>query len=728
MASNFFDIVIVTDPRFQGGTGSAVAAEISAAERAGYRIGLIAYEAINLRQPLPYNPRLLHLVESGKITQVVPGTQVSCTLALLHNPFAAGLLPVEPLGLSAETRVVVVHHPPIDGNGAPAYDLVLTRRNAEEILNGPAIWAPVGPNARAAFRGLAYAPDLMPTDWTNVIDVDAWHHVPERHRGRGIVIGRHSRADLRKFPASRQDFIEIYGDSPDVAIDMLGCPDELIAMLAPIRQNWRLRKFGEIPVSDYLDGLDVFVYYHREDWVEAFGYSVIEAMARGVPCVLSPTLAPSFADAARITPPGQALETAQALASDPRDAREAGYELVRQRHSYRTVVDRLNRLIGPPTKRPAPSKSQHRRPEPAALLISTNGIGMGHLARTIAIARRLHAPVRPVLVTMSHAASIADDFGLPVEFIPYHSYLQADKNIWNVALCSELQALIDAYGARVLVFDGNSPFQGILDALETRPQVWSIWSRRGMWRPNSGQEFMDRERFFDAVVEPRDLAEAFDTGPTAASTAITRKVAPIRLLDRQEILPKSVARGELGLRPDTMALLVQLGGGNNFDMRLVRDLVLRHLGGRDTVEIVLADWKIAMTPHPPDLPENVKSFSIFPIARYLNAFDATVSAVGYNSFHEATDAALPAIYIPNENPSQDDQLARAQFAARRGFAFVARHDQPEALLASLDAILDPDRRARMRAAAERVSTPNGALDAARLIAHLALTNRGHREG
>jgi UDP-N-acetylglucosamine:LPS N-acetylglucosamine transferase len=175
-----------------------------------------------------------------------------------------------------------------------------------------------------------------------------------------------------------------------------------------------------------------------------------------------------------------------------------------------------------------------------------------------------------------------------------------------------------------------------------------------------------------------------------------------------------------------MALLVQLGGGNNFDMRLSRDLVLRHLGGRQDVEVVLADWKIATTPHPPDLPDNVRSFSTFPISRYLNAFDATVSAVGYNSFHEATAAGLPAIYVPNENPSQDDQLARAEFAARRGFALLARQQQPEALIAALEAVLDPQRRTSMRLAAGRVSSENGALAAARLVTQLAFTNRGHR--
>lgn len=159
---------------------------------------------------------------------------------------------------------------------------------------------------------------------------------------------------------------------------------------------------------------------------------------------------------------------------------------------------------------------------------------------------------------------------------------------------------------------------------------------------------------------------------------------------------------------------------------MTRDLVLRHLAGRENVQIALVDWKISATPTPENMPDNVALLSTFPIARYLNAFDATVSAVGYNSFHEAAAAGLPAIYVPNENPSQDDQLARANFAARHGAAFVARRDQPESLIQALEAILDPSTRRAMKRAAQGLGHENGAVEAADLITQYAQTYRGDR--
>lgn len=727
MNDTVFDIIVVTDPRFQGGTSSAVAAEITAATRAGYRVGLVSYEAANLRQPFPFNPRLRALVDRKDLTLIFPGTPVQCTLAVLHNPFVAGLEPVEPLNITAQKRLVIAHHPPIDGLGCPSYDLETTIRNAQEILGGPADWAPVGPNARDAFLTCPDAPDLLAQDWANVIDFDAWRHVPPPRSSTRITIGRHSRADPRKLPGSRSDFVTIYGDGSKANVDLLGCAPQSLSMLAPIMPNWELRSFGEVPVRDYLDGLDAFVYYHRNDWIEAFGYAIIEAMARGIPCVLPPSFASSFANAAQIAPIDDAFDAALAVAETPNALRDAGYDLIQDHHSFDAVTRRLNDLIGAPSK-PMTAAARSPEPDPAVLFVSTNGIGMGHLTRTIAMARRVQAPVKPVLITMSHGAAVADDFGLHVDFIPYHNYLGVDKHVWNAALRDEMKALIDGHGARVVVFDGNSPFQGLLDALDERPHVWSIWSRRGMWRANSNPQFIDRENRFDAVIEPRDLASAFDVGPTAQSTNLTSFVDPVRLLDRHEILPRDVARAQLGLGPNTTTFLIQLGGGNNFDMRLIRDLALRHLGNRPDVEVVILDWKISSTHLPEKLPANTKSISTFPISRYLNAFDATISAVGYNSFHEAIDAGLPAILVPNENPSQDDQLARASFAARHGAALVARRDQPEGLIAALQTILDPKRRLEMVRACNRISSANGAAHAADIIRNFSQCSRGHRKG
>ncbi len=87
---------------------------------------------------------------------------------------------------------------------------------------------------------------------------------------------------------------------------------------------------------------------------------------------------------------------------------------------------------------------------------------------------------------------------------------------------------------------------------------------------------------------------------------------------------------------------------------------------------------------------------------------------------------MPSIFVPNESPQQDDQLARAQFAERRGIGFCVRTSEPYRLIGTLERLLDPDEQARIRAAAREFRRDNGAAEAAGLVAELALIRRGMR--
>lgn len=737
VAERYFDIVIVTDLRFSGGTNAAVAAEIAAAARAGYAVGLIAYEA-DLNLPPRVNARLQSVVDAGDAERIAPGTPVRCRLALLHNPYVAGRLPYRGLRLTAEQRVVVVQHPPFDGFGRPHYDVAAAHAHAEEILGGPVRWAPIGPQVRRQFAESPSAPTLTPRDWFNTIDADAWmsSRTPRRSRAPAapIAIGRHSRPDPRKWPATREAILEIYRDDPRVRIRALGVSPEIQALLAPTPSNWDLIGFDQEPVGAFLRSLDVYAFYHRDDWVEAFGVAILEAMAIGVPCVLPPHFEPLFEDAAHYAAPEEAFETALALGGDPEraaavDARAQA--LIARKFSQAAAIARLKEMIGPPDaagKRAlaAPSVAERRRRH--VLMISCNGVGMGHVARLLAIARRMPETIEPVFATMSMAIEPIRAFGYHVEHFPYHTYLDADVYLWNRYLALELIEMATAFDVRALVYDGNAPFQCVIDAARALPDCWSIWCRRGMWKPNHDKLFIERETHFDAVVEPDDLASRFDAGLTADRRRWARVVDPIRLLDRHERLTREAARAELGVSEDATVVLVQFGSGSNFDYAPMRERTIRTLLAEPNVEIVLADWLMAPAPvKTADFPtDRVVVLRSFPIARYLSAFDASVSAVGYNSFHEAIDAGVPTLFVPNENPRQDDQSARAWFAERNGVGLSLRANEISRLAPALRRLLDADERARMRAAATRFQRPNGAIEAARFIADLALTARGAR--
>jgi UDP:flavonoid glycosyltransferase YjiC (YdhE family) len=241
-----------------------------------------------------------------------------------------------------------------------------------------------------------------------------------------------------------------------------------------------------------------------------------------------------------------------------------------------------------------------------------------------------------------------------------------------------------------------------------------------MWLPDTGATFLERERHFDGVLEPRELAEAFDTGPTRNRTR-THTVDPIRLLDDHELLPRDMARRELGLEADRPAVLVQLGSGNNFRYDVINWHLLECLSKKHGVQVVAAEWLMAKRSIESD--ERVRVVKTFPLSRYFRAFDASISAVGYNSYHELVQARIPTLFIPNENPRQDNQLVRAQFAERHSFGLCIRVHDVYRLRPAIDRILDPAERQLMANACARFARPNGAVEASRIIEELAFAMR-----
>jgi UDP-N-acetylglucosamine:LPS N-acetylglucosamine transferase len=130
-----------------------------------------------------------------------------------------------------------------------------------------------------------------------------------------------------------------------------------------------------------------------------------------------------------------------------------------------------------------------------------------------------------------------------------------------------------------------------------------------------------------------------------------------------------------------------------------------------------------MAKRPIGAESRLKVVKTFPLSRYFHAFDASISAVGYNSYHELVQARMPALFIPNENPRQDNQLARARFAEQHGFGLCVRASEIYRMRPAIDRLLHPEENQRMIEACTRFARPNGAVEAARMIEELALVMR-----
>lgn len=351
-----------------------------------------------------------------------------------------------------------------------------------------------------------------------------------------------------------------------------------------------------------------------------------------------------------------------------------------------------------------------------ALMVPSNGVGLGHVSRLLAISRRLSGRIEPVFCSLAQVAPVIEGFGYRAEYIPSQGDTCAEPEAWDDWFGYQLEEAMDLYGPSVVVFDGNIPSPGLMRAVLSRGGTKLVWVRRAMFTM-AAAPFLEMARFMDLVIEPGEIAADRDTGPSVARRGEALQVDPITLLDRDEVLPRDAARRDLGLAPDAPAVLVQLGAGASRNLAALIGAVMEELAPFVDLQIVLAEWENSAV-QPRGWPR-ARLLRGFPLSRYFRAFDFSVSAAGYNTFHEVTAAGLPTIFLANRHPMMDNQGARAAFAQDNGMAFDLPEDQLSHFPALVQALMKEEVRGYMRAQSEALVRGNGAQAAAAAIIELA---------
>jgi UDP:flavonoid glycosyltransferase YjiC (YdhE family) len=351
---------------------------------------------------------------------------------------------------------------------------------------------------------------------------------------------------------------------------------------------------------------------------------------------------------------------------------------------------------------------------PSRILFTTsNGTGLGHLTRSMAIARRLGPELEPLFLTLSAAAPVVREMGFPVEYVAsYGTRGSGNDYRWSRRLRARLRAVIAEAEPAVIVFDGTHPYEALLGALP--PSAAAVWCRRPLWKAGSSRVPLGRAGAFDAVLEPGELAEPEDRGPTVALRGRAHRVEPIVLLDRAELLPRAQAQAELGLEPGRTNLLASLGQGA--EVRDANRRALARLAAREGVQVAALSSALASVDSVPA--GVVQLCATYPMSRYFNAFDAAVAAAGYNAYHELIALRVPSLFVPMPRDT-DDQPARARHAETAGLGLGLEGPADPRLEQQLDRLLDADERAAIAARLAELEPPTGAADAAAWLTTLA---------
>jgi len=335
----------------------------------------------------------------------------------------------------------------------------------------------------------------------------------------------------------------------------------------------------------------------------------------------------------------------------------------------------------------------------------TNGVGFGHFTRLYSLARRmkkLDDSLEIVFFTTMPTLHILYNEG----YTTYHlsgrkKHQDMTASQWNAMVEEQLSLVFANHLPKAFIFDGAFPYRGMLNAIHNKNKTSKYWVRRGTFKKGTKIP-VDSITHFDHIIHPKDSLAMDPSEIDHGVNVIT--CSAMTLLDEDELLPRNKARQKLGLNPDEKVAYVQLGAGriNDIDSEIritVDELISQNytiilgesmLGERIDIDV-----------------ENVKIIRDYPNSMYFKAFDISVQAGGYNSFHEARRFSLPTIFYPNMNTGMDDQFARCLVSESEEWGVVVKERNRNSIATGIQLV--------EKLNVERNSQMNGALELAKKI-------------
>lgn len=659
------------------------------------------------------------LLADGGYAWLDPTIRTSTRFALVLSPSLALLPPHQPLRLQADEVLIW----PLEADLFTAdFALPPVReqwQQLQDIFKAPTVWLARSEAERPFLSTRIDADHLGQEIWWPLIAEQAANG-RSRIDGRSVA-GRHWGQNASLDEQDLAEWQEAFFDPWQDSVALSG-QHEFLRGLPPMPEGQAFRQYdddqGNMPA--FLSKIDLFIAIGDPAKPHRFQEETLEAIATGLPVITSnrgqaphggslPSCEPCF-----LSNLAHHLLHDQ-VAYDEACRRQAA--LFDERHSAKAYLARLGARLKTTDRRQPLIWSRTTRHPGRILFLSDDSPYPDHLPRQQAIAQHLPPPLTPYFLTMAKDAAWLEGEGLPVEYLMAHSSSTyraqiEDTKPWNDALDQHLSELLPFLDARAVVFDGTYPFAGLEAASKSHPSIPFIWLRRSLWQAGANPKGLERYWMFRLIIEPGDLASAFDQGPTTTWRHRVVRSEPIILGNHQM---KTNARINLGLGHDDLAVLIDGSlpreyQGNSALQEFIR--CLEHAGCRF--------WTAPLPAGPAldHLANEAKPLERPFAKRQLSAFDLVISGADYQSFHDLAFVGCPAVFLPDPKRPTDDQAARAAAAAKAGWADILAPGDVYGARSLAKAVLDEHRRQGMRACHPDPKAMKGAGHAALAISQL----------
>lgn len=318
------------------------------------------------------------------------------------------------------------------------------------------------------------------------------------------------------------------------------------------------------------------------------------------------------------------------------------------------------------------------------LFFPVNGSGMGHMNRCLSYARCLRGRAVCSFFSLASAIEYIEGMGFASDYFVSPFWSCNSTYDWNTELAVRFGMMLERTQPEVVVFDGTWPFQGFLAACRAyrrKHQLKLVWSNRGLLKESAKEVPVD-ESLFNLIIVPGELGTVYgEIALPGGGKKIT--VPPVALLDDAELFESGEARSGLHLEQKGRYALFSLGPGNLKDVSDVGHQLVRRFQA-EGFTVLWARAPIAV--QDVQLPSTVTPISVYPLVRYLKAFDVFVGAAGYNSCCEVVQAQIPSLLIPNTLLA-DDQARRAQIVMEHAPAVVSSCETEDEMDAAVRSLL-----------------------------------------
>ncbi|UQN28089.1 glycosyltransferase [Brachybacterium kimchii] len=345
------------------------------------------------------------------------------------------------------------------------------------------------------------------------------------------------------------------------------------------------------------------------------------------------------------------------------------------------------------------------------LFVTSNGAGLGHITRLLAISQNLPPNRTFELLTLSKAYKQVAGRGMTVHYFPSSEATGENTARWNRIFRNYFRDLVTTRRPSVVVFDGTWVYNGITDVCRAFG-ITLVWVQRGMWRPEVDEASPQRHAaagVVDHVIVPGDIAgnETVDSGPGLEATY----VGPIVRTRKEDLAEREGACKALGLDPAGRYVLLSLGGGSISDPDSIAHTALTFIrsASPELIPVQVVSPLVDIIEEIPGL----RRIKAYPVMAHARAFEYMVAAAGYNSVQESVSLGVPSVLVPNFSTKTDDQVRRARLLEKQGLCLVA--DNETALRESIARMADANIRRELRSRIELVDAPRGAEEAAAAI-------------